>query len=186
MFIICEFFCGDEYRDEISKYTRAYLTLTRKREKSRWLHERRGRRRERGREGRAWIRRSDVRSIRARETRRVFRARTRRGNSRPCSVIHHLLSMPVPWQAPRAKPIHAFHSGDFTRTRHFSSHGVAASSFSDTKRIPTYRCRPAPPPATRPWKRSSSHVYPDDNEKAHSSSDVVSDISRSRFASPPN
>lgn len=59
--------------------------------------------------------------------------------ARPCSVIHHLLSMPVPWQAPRAKPIHAFHSGDFTRTRHFSSHGVAASSFSDTKRIPTYR-----------------------------------------------
>lgn len=74
---------------------------------------------------------------------------------RPCSVIHHLLSMPVPWQAPRAKPIHAFHSGDFTRTRHFSSHGVAASSFSDTKRTDLSR-RPASPPATRPRKRSHS------------------------------
>lgn len=52
---------------------------------------------------------------------------------RRCLVIHHPLSMPVPWQPLGAKPIHAFHSGDFLRARHFSPCNVTASSLSDTK-----------------------------------------------------
>lgn len=41
--------------------------------------------------------------------------------------------MPVPWQSLGAKPIHAFHSGDFLQTRHFSPCIATESSFSDTK-----------------------------------------------------